>query len=420
MDCMKKCTVILAVAVAAGCISWLDVPSVEDCKSGERYARYDHREIRLRDVFGLKESMLTDTNQFPMANGEDYFSFELESPIEGLDEASYSFSYKNGKPVFDYMMLTRLLDPDATDSDLMREYRKIIQWVAEILGVEVECRGLDSANASKMSRHRGGFKSRLDTDVTTIIELAEGYEVHVRASEASYVKRDGDYILAKQASVGFQILHDGELPFVRRFRDRHRAEKKMREVSFGPNLTKKLSDTMRDEAGLSDAKDKELRELRRLIKAAEDGDVDMMNRLAEYHFGMHVKSDPALSFKYSKMAAENGDARGIANLAKCYGDGRGTEKCPEKAAELFRRSAQLGNVWAMYRYGKCLAEGIGVKTNTAEAVKWFTKARECLNEVLEKFGSDPTLAAAIGDATIEDVAIEDFLKKIEIELKSVK
>ena len=242
----------MAVVTLAACVCRPVVPYVENCKPTERHARYNHREIRLKGVFGFDEVMLTDTNRFPMAKGEDYVSFELENPIEGFDKASYSFSYKNGKPVFDYMTLTRLLDPDATDSDLMREYRKVIQWVAEILGVKVESRGLDSANDSKMRRHGGGFKSRLDTDVTTIIELAEGYEVHVRASEASYVKRDGDYILAKQASVGFQILHDGELPFVRRFRDRHRAEKKMREVSFGPNLTKKLSDTMRDEAGLND------------------------------------------------------------------------------------------------------------------------------------------------------------------------
>ena len=36
----------------------------------------------------------------------------------------------------------------------------------------------------------------------------------------------------------------------------------------------------------------------------------------------------------------------------------------------------MGNEWAMSQYGKCLAEGIGVKANPAEAVKWFIKGAE--------------------------------------------
>ena len=429
---MKRVLGVMAVtamlSALAGCVRWSDAPSVEDCKSGERHARYDHREIRLKSIFGLGESMLADTNRFPMASGENYFSLELENPIQGFDEACYSFSHKNGKPVFGYMTLKRLLDPDATDADLGREYRRITQWVADELGIEVESRGLDSVSACRMNQHGGCRVSWPYTYMT--IELAEGYEVKVRAREASYVKRDGDYILATQASVEFEILNDGDFQLaLRRRRDRHEeTEKKIREVAFGPNLTKALSNAMRDEAGLSDPKDKKRRELRRAIKAAESGDVHMMKMLAwEYHYGSDVKSDPKLSFKYSKMAADRGDARGIADLAECYEEGRGTDKNPEKAAELFRRSAQMGNVWAMYRYGKCLLKGIGVETNAAEAVKWFTKACEWWNKELEKHGDDLMYKAAIEDElknlskALAECGKDSKLKPvIENELKKLK
>ena len=430
---MNKYIVGIAGLVLAGCVSWSDAPSVEDCKPGERHARYDHREIRLKGIFGLEESMLSDTNRFPMAKGRDYFRFELENPIEGFDEACYSFSHKKGKPIFGYMRLERVLHPDATDADLVREYERIVQWVAKGLGITVECRGLDDVESCRMSSHAGGFTRWSDTYMT--IELAEGYEVQVRAREASYVKRDGDYIPATQAVIEFEIRNDGALPFAFHcLRARHNeTEKKVREVSFGLDLTKALSDDMRDEAGLSDPEEKKLRQLRREIKAAEGGDVNMMNILAwKYHFGKDVKSDQKLSFKYSKMAADRGDARGIAHLAECYENGRGTDKNPEKAAELFKRSALMGNEWAMCRYGKCLADGIGVETNPVEAVKWFTKgaegegtwayrwlarchaegigtpkdvakARECLNKALAECGKDPKRKSEI----------EEELKKLK-------
>ena len=71
------------------------------------------------------------------------------------------------------------------------------------------------------------------------------------------------------------------------------------------------------------------------------------------------------------MAADAGDARGVADLACCYEEGRGTKKDVVKAAELWKKGAEMGNAWAVSRYAKCLAEGKGVEPNPKEAARLF-------------------------------------------------
>ena len=45
-----------------------------------------------------------------------------------------------------------------------------------------------------------------------------------------------------------------------------------------------------------------------------------------------------------------------------------------EAAELFRKSAQLDDHEAQFKYGECLRDGKGVPQNQAEAQRWFQKA----------------------------------------------
>ena len=47
-----------------------------------------------------------------------------------------------------------------------------------------------------------------------------------------------------------------------------------------------------------------------------------------------------------------------------------------KAAEYYRRSAELGNVGAMSDYGNMLAAGLGVKKELDKALAWHEKAAE--------------------------------------------
>ena len=45
-----------------------------------------------------------------------------------------------------------------------------------------------------------------------------------------------------------------------------------------------------------------------------------------------------------------------------------------EAAELFRKSAQLDDHEAQFKYGECLRDGKGVPQNLAEAQRWFQTA----------------------------------------------
>ena len=45
--------------------------------------------------------------------------------------------------------------------------------------------------------------------------------------------------------------------------------------------------------------------------------------------------------------------------------------CMGKAAALWKKSAEMGNAWAVSRYAKCLAEGIGVEQDPKEAARLF-------------------------------------------------
>ena len=51
------------------------------------------------------------------------------------------------------------------------------------------------------------------------------------------------------------------------------------------------------------------------------------------------------------------------------------------AAELLRRSAELGNSWAQIYYGGCLKNGSGVAADPAAAVEWYRKAAAQNNAV---------------------------------------
>lgn len=88
-----------------------------------------------------------------------------------------------------------------------------------------------------------------------------------------------------------------------------------------------------------------------------------------YKSGIGVKEDKDLAFKYSKMAADAGDAQGIAELARCYEEGLGTQKDVVKAASLWKDAAEKGNVGAILEYARCLAEGIGVDSNPKKAAE---------------------------------------------------
>ena len=93
-----------------------------------------------------------------------------------------------------------------------------------------------------------------------------------------------------------------------------------------------------------------------------------------YLMGRGVKQDNAEATKWFRKAAEQGHARGQANLGLRYGEGRGVPQSDVEALKWFRKAAEQGdglgqaNLGWMYQYGR------GVPQSDAEALNWFRKA----------------------------------------------
>lgn len=61
---------------------------------------------------------------------------------------------------------------------------------------------------------------------------------------------------------------------------------------------------------------------------------------------------------------------------KYYTGKNGTDKNDVKAADFFKKSAELGYAQAQYWLGRCYYYGVGVTKNYQEAISWFSKAAE--------------------------------------------
>ena len=80
----------------------------------------------------------------------------------------------------------------------------------------------------------------------------------------------------------------------------------------------------------------------------------------------------------SGVKAGNKNSIYFYGLLKLYG--LGVNKNPTDAAELFRKSSDLGHVEATTAYGMCLMTGNGIPQNDIEAAYWFRKGVE-MNDV---------------------------------------
>ncbi len=79
-----------------------------------------------------------------------------------------------------------------------------------------------------------------------------------------------------------------------------------------------------------------------------------------------------LVFACAVAAAES--AKEILQQGIMYYDGVGVERDVDKAAQLFLKAAEMGNVDAMAYMGTCYIYGEGVEENRTEALKWVTLA----------------------------------------------
>ena len=113
-----------------------------------------------------------------------------------------------------------------------------------------------------------------------------------------------------------------------------------------------------------------------LRRAAKAGHGPAADRLAcGYRYGDFVRKDLSAARRWARVAAEAGDAGGMARLARLLTDEapRGDRRRREAVAWL-RRAAELGNFDDRTNLGVRLHEGDGVRRDDREAVRWYRLA----------------------------------------------
>lgn len=86
------------------------------------------------------------------------------------------------------------------------------------------------------------------------------------------------------------------------------------------------------------------------------------------------KSDPQDSFGFFQKAAEQGDARSMAELGLMLSNGDGVPRDLAAAAGWLKKSAEAGFPEGMMLYAECLLHGKGVPEDPAQAADWYSKA----------------------------------------------
>ena len=149
-----------------------------------------------------------------------------------------------------------------------------------------------------------------------------------------------------------------------------------------------------------------------LLLAYEDDPAAQRNLGHLYRMGLGVKQDFAKAADWYRKAAELGLARAQANLANMYLRGQGVEKDAAAAARWFNEAAQQGHTISQYNLGLIYEHGLGTDADDVEAVKWYylaskgghAKALSKLALLISK-NAPPELAQLItGEKPTTDVA----------------
>jgi hypothetical protein len=83
---------------------------------------------------------------------------------------------------------------------------------------------------------------------------------------------------------------------------------------------------------------------------------------------------PAGSFEQCQKLAEQGNVEAQRKLGRMYEEGLGVKQDYREAVKWYLKAAEKGNAQAQYKLGTMYALGKGVRKDRLEAGKWFGKA----------------------------------------------
>jgi uncharacterized protein len=139
-------------------------------------------------------------------------------------------------------------------------------------------------------------------------------------------------------------------------------------------------------------------------KAAATGHLRaQINAGTMYFRGQGTARDLVRARAWLEKAAAQNDPYALYALGRAMDEGQGAVPAdPVRAADLYRRAAQLGHPLAALRYGLALSEGNGVRQDLATAQVWLVNAGK---------GGVPEAALAIGDLAARQAAASDKATK---------
>lgn len=108
---------------------------------------------------------------------------------------------------------------------------------------------------------------------------------------------------------------------------------------------------------------------------ADEGDSDAQGELAQLLMSLGEDYFDE-SYLYAKMAAGQNNLKGIYALGLCYEHGRGTRKNCKKAREIYKKGADMGDMYNQCNYAHLCISGQGGKPDYAEGIEYNKKAAE--------------------------------------------
>lgn len=144
-------------------------------------------------------------------------------------------------------------------------------------------------------------------------------------------------------------------------------------------------------------------------KAAETGISDAMIKLGDiYQYGNGVTVNGKRAAEWYNNAIESGDTTGAAycGLGNLMESGMIPSKGTWEKFQHFKKSAEAGYAWGMYKLGNCYLDGDGTSEDIDKGMEWIQQAADAGLEVARDFVTDIENSSRVPDrSAIHDVDV---------------